>query len=517
MPNSKYFTERIIIKTITPIFIGQNQANDLSPYSDFVQKGNEIIYIDERKFEDALFSKEGLIDKYVNSVRQKIDKSRTQSNFNLGSFIENNFGEIENFAKIKLPVDQDIKHQTIKRFINTSRRPFIPGSTIKGAIRTAIIYNWLTTNNNGMILLNELINEISRLHQRIKELERKKKENGLNDNEEKELKSLKSKREIEKKLSLIYDEQKLFGRMSKDNKDGFDSRHIQISDTETFNLSDLSILKLHRIKLRDASEVSPFPCETLNPNIHSFFTLKVSKYFKQPDLLIFNSIDLKNLYKIINDFSNASIDYELNSFEKTKYPETINFYEQLKNNIKNSANNYAILRLGAGKTFFDNSIGLAIFNQNEEVFKKYRELLELGKNPISKKLVTGNFPTTRTLVESTKLPIGWVALASDLTSIESLKLYEAKVVAKSIDALGNNGLAQTSDIKKNYIIAEIIDDKSKPPKVKILEGEYEGKVTILPGIRLEGLNLTKGSKAYVKLIFDRKRIQKAEYKGKVDN
>ena len=171
MPNSKYFIERIIIKTITPIFIGQNQANDLSPYSDFVQKGNEIIYIDERKFENALFSKEGLIDKYVNSVRQKIDKSRTQSYFNLGSFINNNLGEIENFAKIKLPVDQDIKHQKIKRFTNTSGRPYIPGSTIKGAIRTAIIYNWLTTNNNGKNLLNELINKINSVQERIKKLE----------------------------------------------------------------------------------------------------------------------------------------------------------------------------------------------------------------------------------------------------------------------------------------------------------------------------------------------------------
>ena len=50
MKSEKYLSEIIKFKTLTPIFIAQNQANDLSPYSDFVQEENQIIYLDEQKF-----------------------------------------------------------------------------------------------------------------------------------------------------------------------------------------------------------------------------------------------------------------------------------------------------------------------------------------------------------------------------------------------------------------------------------------------------------------------------------
>lgn len=526
MNSSKYLLEKIYLKTLTPIFIGQNQANDLSPYSDFVQDGNEIIYIDEKKFEKALLSKDGLIDNYVKSIRQKIDKSKTQSNFNLKTFIENNLGAVENFVKVKVSADQDIKHQSIKRFINTSGRPFIPGSSIKGAFRTAIIYIWLTSTDSGKNLVQELLEKVIKLSEKISELEKKKSNNTISKEEENELKRLRSKKNIENELGSIYNEQKLFGRISKDNKDGFDSRHIQISDTETFAFENLSVLKLQRIKLRDNTEVSPLPSETLNPNILGSFSFKLEKNFVKPELTKFNTFVIEDIFKILNEFSIASIEYELQSFRsfndelmksnekrKTNYSNVIQFYEDLKTTIEKSNNEFAIIRLGSGKTFFDNSIGLAIFNADKAVFKQYRKLLELSKNPQTKKLVEGRFPTTRTLVEATKLPIGWMALSNKENSLKQIVIYITKIIQ-----VENNNVQHTRPKlpKENYILAEIIDDKSKPPKVKISEGEHIDKETILPGTRLEGLGLKAGSKIYVKLIIDKKKIQKVEFKGKAE-
>lgn len=528
MNSKNYLSENIFLKTLTPIFIGQNQANDLSPYSDFVQVGNEIIYIDEKKFEESLFAKEGLLDKYVKSVRQKIDKSKTQSDFDFKTFIERNIGDVNDFVKVKIPVDQDLKHQTIKRFVNTSGRPFIPGSSIKGAFRTAIIYNWLITTGSGQRLVNELINKVNEINNNnISKLEEKIKEVDITGESKKELNNLKSKRENEKKLSFIYDEEKLFGRKQKENPNGFDSRHIQISDSNPFRFENISVLKLHRIKLRDNSEVSPLPSETLNPNSEGNFTFKLEKHFVQPDLTKFNSISLNDINKILNEFSLTSINYELDSFnefhdrskletgkEKTDYSECIDFYELLKTKIENSKNEYAILRLGSGKTFFDNSIGLALYNSDKDLFKKYRELLELGKNPISKKLVLGRFPTTRTLVEATKLPIGWVAISVNKNSIESLSLYESKIIPVVQNINPSSQINQATIQQKKYTLAEIVDDKTKPPKVKILDGEHSGKETILPGVRLESLGLKNGSKVYVDLVLQKKILQKADYKRK---
>lgn len=526
MNGKDYLFENISLKTITPIYIGQNQANDISPYSDFVQIGNEILYIDEKKFEDALFSKKGLLDEYVKSIRKKIDKSRTQSDFDFKVFIENNFGEVSNFAKYRIPVDQDLKHQSIKRFINTSGRPYIPGSTIKGAIRTAIIFNWLTCTEEGKAIVAELIQIVKKISGEIEEQENRKKNNSLNETELKEidrtLENPKSRKNIEKEFNSIYDEQKLFGKMSKENKDGFDSRYIQISDTTTFTNNDLSVLKLHRIKLRDSTEVSPLPSETLKPNIFGEFSFKLEKRFIQKNLEKFNSFTTKNIFKVINDFSLASIKYEVDTFTSfsnnqdngLNYSEIVKFYKELQSRVENSKNEFAVIRLGSGKTFFDNSIGLAIFNNSKEVFKQYRILLELGKNPQTKKLVEGRFPTTRTLVEVTNMPIGWIAISSNKNTIESLSLYETKIISINIT---NNASPNSNPVQpKNYTLAKIIDVNSKPPKVKILVGEYSGKETILAGVNLRNLGFGVESKVNVELVFQKKVLQKADYKGKAD-
>ncbi len=518
MISEKYMLEKLYLKTITPIFIGQNQANDLSPYSDYVQIGNELIYIDERKFEEALFSKEGLIDKYVIAIRQKIDKSRTRSEFELKSFILNNFEDVYKFVKIKVPVDQDIKHQTIKRFINSSGRPFIPGSSIKGAIRTAIIYDWLNSAENGKKVVIELINRINELYDEKNKLLEKAKYEALTDVEEKRLKDLTKKRKNEEEVDKIYNEKKIFGDLK---PFGYDARNIKITDSDPFTLNDISVLKLQRVKLKDGTGVSPIPCETLNPNLEGIFRVKIEKNFNHNELKKFNSYTIGDVFKIINKFSLDSIEYELSSFDESKFSESIDFYKKLKELIINSSNNFAILRLGAGKTYFDNSIGLAIYKTNKDSFKKFRELLELGKNPSSGRLAIGRFPTTRTLIEATKIPIGWIAISNNREMLKNLKIYETKLITI-------NQPAQSPATKPweeggtnkprpaNSIIAEIVDENSKPPKVKILEGKYVDEITILPQINIKNLGLTIGSKVYVILHFQKDKIQKAEYKGKVE-
>lgn len=528
MNSDKYISEKLILRTITPVFIGTNQAIELSPYSDYIQKGDKIIIIDDKKLENVFSEKPELIDDFVNSIRSSIDKSKTLSEFDLRKFLEDNYGEVEKFQKYTLACDSDLKKTKIRRFISTAGFPFIPGSTIKGAIRTAIIYYWLTDTDNGKEKLSALISAIKLFFENQKKFEG-------NNKQKLELKIIK------KKLDETLNEQMLFGEQ-KNNPYGFDARHIRISDTNKFDFKELMISKLHRVKLRDEEEVSPLPSEVLKVNVETYFNYMLVKSFVQPSLVFLNLSNVNDLFKLVNQFSQASIDYEINSFEsfhnklknkisadKTDYSDVIKFYGSLKEIIRKSNNQYAIMRIGNGKTYFDNSIGMAIYKEDEKTFKHFREILELGKNPTSKKLVEGRFPTTRTLTESTGLPVGWVAIFPESMkgSFNSINIYASysfndgkNNYLRTPNYSANKQLSKLPNASKTktYIIAEIIDDKAKPPKVKILEGDFKDHITILPGVRLEGLGLKKGSKVLVDLLKTKKGIvEKAEYKGLSEN
>ena len=72
------------------------------------------------------------------------------------------------------------------------------------------------------------------------------------------------------------------------------------------------------------------------------------------------------------------------------------------------------VRIGLGKTIFDNSLLLALLNYAEEehgdgkeVFLKYRELF-FNVNP-KKEL----FPVTRTVTTWNSIPMGWVKLEAN--------------------------------------------------------------------------------------------------------
>lgn len=81
-------------------------------------------------------------------------------------------------------------------------------------------------------------------------------------------------------------------------------------------------------------------------------------------------------------------------------------------------------------------------------------------------------------------------------------------------ALPNSTMKTVQQQPAGTVKAEIIDDRAKPPKVKILEGKFAQQETILPRVELQNLGLFTGSIVYVKIV-DRKGIlEKAEYAGK---
>lgn len=520
MSPEKYIKIKLKLKSISPVFIGSDDTKKLSPYSDYVQDDNTIKIIDQNKLNELLTKNENLVDEYIKGI-SSFDESKTRSKFDLKRFIKNKLKiQIDDIKKEVYCVSGETGKTIIYRFINSSGRYFIPGSSLKGAIRTALYYYWLKSNKEGKDFLIKLADEVYSLFSQKQELEKKKINNQLNEIDQKKYNKLKRPTSIKEELSKIFNETNLFGK-----NEASDARNLKISDSDFIGKVNFSVLKSIRFNLGNANSGIPVWNIVMNQGSESEFEFSIYNSFDNKFFSSFFDNKYSFLFKIMNEFSKDIINNEINVFSnfnnkeiKNKLNSSIEFYKKLLKLIEKSKNEYCIFRLGAGKTYYDNSIGLLLVNNvnlNDEkyndIFNKFKNLLGIGKSSkYSKSLTT--FPITRNFYEigGHLYPPGWIILGKEIEKIQILdSLYN--MMKETNDSMSNNlNKTQVSNIE--YILAEIITDEEKPPKVKILEGNHKDKITILPGVRLETFELSKGKKIYVKLHLDKKKnLEKAEF------
>jgi CRISPR/Cas system CSM-associated protein Csm5 (group 7 of RAMP superfamily) len=133
------------------------------------------------------------------------------------------------------------------------------------------------------------------------------------------------------------------------------------------------------------------------------------------DLEFLNQPEPGKLWDILNEFSKASVEtdrdildshagiLENDEIAREVYDSLVDFFEHLSGNIGKEIKT-AHMRLGFGKTYFDNSLGLAIYRESPEIFMKYVKLFRLGKPRQTE------FPVTRTVCTEPLVPMGWVTL-----------------------------------------------------------------------------------------------------------
>ncbi|NUQ82508.1 MAG: type III-A CRISPR-associated RAMP protein Csm5 [Bacteroidetes bacterium] len=494
MMSEKLKTNPMVLETITPIFIGSEKGDVLSPYSDFIVEGNSLLILDTTKIiEDLINISPDLIDRYTEGIKEKI--SNTRSNFDLKKFLTGHLGDLTPYvSRVSSITGRSDEKSVISRFITNAGNPFIPGTTIKGAVRTAIIYHWLTENSEGKAQMNHMISFI-------------KSKLGTN--------------YARKDLSGMDIETKLFGSLS-DKENGMDSRHFHFSDTTVIPAQYLEIRHVSRKKVFDLTQVSPQWSELLPANIKTGFSFSIESGIRNHFLAGFSNDPSGTLLKCINAFSKASIEYEINRLSKSPdlKGKTVKFYENLLEQL-NQSQQKGFLRLGRFKTYFDNSIGLAIRQIDAELFEQFRKAMELGKNPITKKVVESGFPTTRSFTESDLHPLGWVKIYPGIAGELPVPKTEMPVITVMTPPQGTKSGQSAAPTNRpspsqGQVKAVITDSTSKPPRVKILEGPFLNAETILSGVNLNGLGLTAGHEVLVVLdVIKGKTLQKATYKGKV--
>ncbi len=368
------------LSTVTPIHIGSGEV--LSPYSDYIYESRQAHYIDQDKVYKLFGEKPELIDKFVNRVKNDSKKPYYGDKHTISELFKENGLDYTNYVKNSVPVVGSIKSNQINRFVESAGRKYVPGSSLKGAIRTAIVYHIL---NNDDYKRNLLFGNISKLKKWLdkKELIKVKKTIGS----------------IDDKVLVLKDSDNYM-------------RFLMFRDSDFFDDSDLKIVSCKRFSLKKKSLKSiPLFYETIAEN--SSVNMGVGLKYGEPPKANFEFLtpekeSVIRLFKIINRFSLECIDAEINSLERFEGVQS--FYRELRNQIESSPE-AAFLRLGQGKTIYDNTI-LHLFN--EEQFDILYEKMRLKKMKRGAEMTDKNlFPSTRTGISQKNNfngVIGWIKL-----------------------------------------------------------------------------------------------------------
>lgn len=502
----------IKLKTLTPIHIGTGKR--LTPNEFF--NSYRINY-------DKLFDlvAEQKKDEFFDWLEQnpKISANEIQRKFNLK---QQDIINKTSLYRLK-GLFRDNLNEGIK---DSENKFFIPGSSLKGTIRTALMFKVLINDslkNSLSNFLDELIKKANRIQNDSKKIKNLLKQ--ADDDLEKIVFICGVQKEKNGKLETYYDDQK------------YDLlKLISVSDSsslETETNGEISELQVYALKKTKPHKTFSTFTESITKDSELNFEIRFDTIFlkrAKEELKKSNSDfgkkyfigieqKLKNLFDIDitndSDFDEEDIISKiliaLTDFGKA----TSNLESQWVNSIssKNNANFsnlnklYKIenkFKIGFGTGFS----GMTIFPMlltdeklKEKAFQFYRAV-EIGFHKSSNSpLIIDEFPFTRKYSNSQTVynAFGWIKIVNDNNSTIIDSKEEKKIERPT-----------------NTLIAEIIDDKSTPPKVKILEGEHAGKETPLPQVRLGSLGLKVGSKVYVELFFHKKILQKAVYKQKVE-
>ena len=357
------------ITTLSPLNIG---CGDSYTNLDYYIEDNKAKIIDIEKMMDSI----GDIDK-INQM-QNLIKSNMGNN-RLTISVKELYEGIgiypdEYISKeINCKIENDARVQVAK-FINQNGNYYIPGSSLKGAIRTAYIFDYYNKNINKLIgiLKDSKIPPFKKGNEVVKIAI-----GGIKDDFFKHL--------------LITDS----GFISPEN--------FEFIETKRYNIENKKRNKPNVYGNKECKEV-------LKRNSNFNVELTIKKDFPK------NFNDIKNM---CNNLTGTIIEFETNN---EYLPQSLkDFY---KNNILNNLNkdNTFYLAVGSGSSFLSKTIYLLLWKHDKGNSKGYlkimKSLFERERNPNLRKSWKSarhfsEFPRTRVIETNKEIPIGWIKITAE--------------------------------------------------------------------------------------------------------
>jgi len=394
------------IETITPVSIGTGES--LSPLADYWIWGNCANKLDYKKFEKVLDENPEYIPVYLNGVKNHINKAKNDF---LYGFIKNTLkDDPRNYISETISVTGNGNATELKTCIKEKEKLIIPASTIKGAIKSAMLYYWLMKDEHDEIM-TEILDDLELLYDSTDNKSKRESE---------------KERKIVEKITDLLDQ--FLEKMSKNKRMNFSL--LKIEDAYFENEFPIWIYTLRQPlkykKHKEKQEEIPIFLEAIPTGSKSSFHIELennqTSFNTNPNLSeYFKDNGISNLIKHINRYSKDNLRYEKECVKrKNELNGYLNELSSLEKTINQSSENVAFIPLGFGKTNFYQSIGLALWNwinrfRKEDgddclnyAFESYLRLFKIGKAIDNE--WQNQIPTTRTLTIINQQPLGWVKL-----------------------------------------------------------------------------------------------------------
>jgi len=427
--------QNIYFYTLSPISVGTGQK--LSPYSDFIIDDDWIYFLNQEHIKTAFQQKgnamDSLIDEYVEGVATGMTgMNNNRSSFELKNFLINRLKiDFKEYSLRRLPKGASVKGKIhIAEIIkNPHFQPYIPGSSLKGAFKGALLYGWLMDNSEGKKWIGEIC---AKLHT-------KKEEQKI----------------IEQQLNNQYE-----------------SYEIALSDSSPLPSEAVKVYKTIRFHLKDSEKQSGTPqfVEAIQPHIKFETEYRSEK------------IPLQDLFKALRKYSQDANQRDIELLEKfeNKNENLLNFYQKIAEKLKNGE---YLFKIGSGKGYFFQSVGLAIFKQKGlDVFQQFIGVYR----PSPKKVNVNTFPITKVVDADTMTPWGWVQISEQTIDKKEAVLEKwQKPTAPAPKEVLAEYLKEGTKLKQGLEIDAVVVKSGKTNEVKLMLSKDAESVFTLRGYNSE--------------------------------
>lgn len=358
------------ITALSPIHI---YSGDICrPINYMVDKDNYLFIFDEIDVINSVKESELLNDELLRNL--SLTSKREEYYKNLDYFIDKGIVDENIFTKYKVKASNkvgNIKGKEIYRTMRNIQGILIPGSTIKGTIRTAVFYDYLV--NKGIDYIKEAVNILK---------DRKNYRMDIDD-------------------YVLYGSYN--GRIKQDiSKDPFRflsvkdinmiKSQVDIYEESIYNINSFfSGNVVETIREKNFSEEFDFEIRTNKKTINRY-KKDIIKYFNEEEIL-----------RVLYEYGKDIIEDEIEYFEKHKNPllnskELIEFLQDIQR--KNSKKS-PIIRIGKSTGYKSHTIALAIKKLDKNYYLK--EIKRIAKPLIARTFKYDKryeFPKTRKIVGS---------------------------------------------------------------------------------------------------------------------
>ena len=351
---------RMELRTLTPVHVGS--GNKLTSTADFVVAGNRVIVVH--------------FERIIANLPRDVPYSEILSG-GVGEVLSKYRLNAEDFKRYEMELfGQRRRISAISEHIKQGNKPYIPGSSVKGAIRTAVL--WYFLRDNREILhrtLGNLLQKASRMYgSRKKEL----------------------KKQADDEIQC-----EIFGKTP--HEDIF--RALKVSDSSNFRR-----LQCISVSVLNAPRLPPMFVEGIPAGETASLDISLDECLMKENMKKWSGkvreLEFEEVQEQVNEFSKemlSAIERRFSSLSNR----TRNCIRMLRREVKEAEESGGmVLNIGWGGGFLSKTLGRLLLH--EEMFERLRQSLGIGRSPRTRR-ISENFPKTLRVTERGDL-LGWVKL-----------------------------------------------------------------------------------------------------------